>query len=280
MPNNQEALLKILLDQIEQGKLVLPTLPEIALEVQDAVENPDASLTSIAEVISKDAGMSARMIQTANSALYASRTKIETLATAVTRIGLNRIKNIACSIAMEQLFICQNDVVFDYFDRVWGNSVEVSSGAVAALAVYTQKLPRNGLRPDILTLMGLTHNIGVLPILTLAEQYGDRFSDPVFLDHAVAKLSKQIGTAIIEAWGFDSEYAVIVTNWDNTDFLPEPVGYLDFIRIGAVYADLIEGDRESLLAPLIQKGILDSAGELDEEPFVGCYEEQKRTYGI
>lgn len=280
MPNNHDALLKILLDQIEQDNLVLPTLPEIALQTRDAVDDPDASLASIAAVIKKDAGMSARIIKTANSAIYGSQKEIETLTMAVTRIGMNRIKNIAFSIAMEQLFICQNEVVFDFFDRAWGNSVEVSSGAIAALTVYAKRQPRHGLRPDTLTLMGLTHNIGVLPILTLAEQYGDRFSDPVFLDYAVAKLSKRIGIAIVEAWGFGSEFRVLVENWDNIDYQTDSVANLDFVRIGAVHAGLLAGDRESLLAPVVEKGILESAGELDEALFVESYEDQKRAYGI
>jgi HD-like signal output (HDOD) protein len=280
MSKTHNELLTILLDRIEQNKLILPTLPGIALAVSDAAHNPDVSLASIADVIAKDVGMSARMIHVSNSALYAPRTRIETLTTAVTRIGLSRIKNIACSIAMEQLFFCQSDVVFDYFDRAWNNNVEVSSAAVAALTVYKERQPRHGLRPDTLALMGLMHNIGVLPILTLADQYGDRFSEPADLDEAVAKLSKQIGVAIVEAWGFDSQYAVIIENWDNLDYRTESVDHLDFVRIGAVYAGLIEGDKEALLAPAVEKGILESIGELDGRPFVEAYEEQKATYSV
>lgn len=280
MSNSHNELLGILLERIERNTLVLPTLPGIALAVNDAVNDPDVSLANIADLIAKDAGMSARMIQVSNSALYAPRSKIETLTTAVTRIGLSRIKNIACSIAMEQLFFCQNDVVFDYFDRAWNNNVEVSSAAVAALAVYKERQPRHGLRPDTLALMGLMHNIGVLPILTLADEYSDRLADPAFLDEAAAKLSKQIGVAIVEAWGFDSQYAVVIENWDNLDYQTEAIDHLDFVRIGAVYAGLIEGDKEVLLAPAVEKGILENAGELDERPFVEAYEEQKATYSV
>ncbi len=43
-----------LLDDLEKQKLVLPTLPEIALKIRDAVSDEDASAKQIAEVISED----------------------------------------------------------------------------------------------------------------------------------------------------------------------------------------------------------------------------------
>ena len=56
-----------LLDDLEKQKLVLPTMPEVALKVRDAVSNEDASAKQIADVIALDPAISARMIQVANS---------------------------------------------------------------------------------------------------------------------------------------------------------------------------------------------------------------------
>ena len=58
-----------LLNQLESGKIQLPTLPEVALRVRDAVDDPDVSAGQIAEVLSEDTAFSARLLQVANSAL-------------------------------------------------------------------------------------------------------------------------------------------------------------------------------------------------------------------
>lgn len=279
MSTHENALLAILLDQIKNDKLVLPTLPEIALQVKDAVDHPDASLQSIAEVISKDPALTARMIKIANSAYYARAVKASNVTQAVNRIGLAAIKNIAISMAMEQLFICQNDVVFDYFDRTWSQSVAVASAAAALLTGYRQHLPNCAIEADTLTLMGLIHNIGVLPILAEAEKHDGSFATPEFLDSAISKLSKHIGVAIIRTWEFDKDYAVVVAKWDQFDYLPEAVSYLDFIRLGALHAGLLEPQREQLLERALDKRLISSVDEFSSDSFIERFEQLRDSFG-
>ncbi len=279
MSTHENALLAILLDQIKNDKLVLPTLPEIALRVKEAVDHPEASLHSIAEVISKDPALTARMIKIANSAYYARAVKASNVTQAVNRIGLAAIKNIAISMAMEQLFICQNDVVFDYFDRTWNQSVAVASAATALLTSYRQRLPNSPIEADTLTLMGLIHNIGVLPILAEAEKHDCTFANATFLDGAISKLSKHIGVAIIRTWEFDKDYAVVVAKWDQFDYLPEAVSYLDFIRLGALHAGLLEAQRDQLLERAVAKRLIGSLDEFSSEPFLERFEQIRDSFG-
>lgn len=279
MSTHENALLAILLDQIKNDKLVLPTLPEIALRVKEAVDHPEASLHSIAEVISKDPALTARMIKIANSAYYARAVKASNVTQAVNRIGLAAIKNIAISMAMEQLFICQNDVVFDYFDRTWNQSVAVASAATALLTAYRERLPNTPIEADTLTLMGLIHNIGVLPILAEAEKHDGTFANAAFLDGAISKLSKHIGVAIIRTWEFDKDYAVVVAKWDQFDYLPEAVSYLDFIRLGALHAGLLEGQRDQLLERAVSKRLVASTDDFNSELFIERFEQIRDSFG-
>lgn len=280
MSTQENALLAILLDQIKNDKLVLPTLPEIALRVKDACDSAEASLHSIAEVISKDPALTARMIKVANSAYYARAVKASNLSQAVNRIGLAAIKNIAISMAMEQLFICQNDVVFDYFDRAWTQSIHVASAATTALTAYRERHPHSPVEADTLTLMGLVHNIGVLPILAEAEKHEGKFANAAFLDHAIAKLSKHIGVAIIRTWEFDKDYAVVVAKWDQFDFVPEMVSYLDFIRLGALHAGLLEPYRDQIIERAVAKRLIAGPDELASELFTQRFEEMRDSFGL
>ena len=58
---------------IEKGELVLPTLPEVALQVQDAMEDDDVAIGAIAEIIAADSALSARIMKAANSHFIEAR---------------------------------------------------------------------------------------------------------------------------------------------------------------------------------------------------------------
>ena len=61
----QDQLYTTIINDLQKGKLVLPTLPEVALKVREVANNPDVSATQLAEVITTDAALSARLISTA-----------------------------------------------------------------------------------------------------------------------------------------------------------------------------------------------------------------------
>ena len=55
---------------IAQNIITLPTLPEVALRIRDAVEKDSSTAHRIAEMVATDAALSARLLQVANSPLY------------------------------------------------------------------------------------------------------------------------------------------------------------------------------------------------------------------
>ena len=54
----ENALYTILVEKIKQDALVLPTLPEIALKVREAADNPDVNLNQMSDVIAQDPALS------------------------------------------------------------------------------------------------------------------------------------------------------------------------------------------------------------------------------
>lgn len=63
--NLQQKLIDELMDEVATDKLLLPSLPEIALKVRDAVEDPNMTSAKLAKVITTDAALTARLIQVA-----------------------------------------------------------------------------------------------------------------------------------------------------------------------------------------------------------------------
>lgn len=208
---------------INNDQLVLPTLPEVALKVREVADDPDASIEKLTTVIGGDAALSARIIRVANSPLLRASRAIEDLRTALMRLGIQYTCNIATGLAMEQMFQATSDLVDMRMREVWSRSSEVAGISHVLCKHYTR------LRPDQATLAGLIHKIGVLPILTYAEDHPALLKDSFTLDAVIDELHAPIGDLILKTWGFPEELAHI------------PTQHIDFTRESpkADYGDIV-----------------------------------------
>lgn len=276
----ENALYTILIEKIKQDALILPTLPEIALKVRDAADNPDVNLHKMSDIIAQDPALSVGMLKVANSAVLGRSVKVETVNQAVTRIGLRQIKSIATAMALEQVFISENEIISTYMQKAWQKTVDVSSVAIAIMTLYLKSHKHSPLMLDTLTLAALVHNIGVLPILTEAENHPSVFANPTFLQQAIIKLSSSIGGEVTKAWGFSPELTHLVENWSDLSKLPTEVSYMDFVRIGAIYNGIFksESTQSVLLKSYVNKGIIPSEDFLKSEDFVTLLENVKAMF--
>lgn len=212
-----------IISAIKNDQLVLPTLPEVALKVREVADDPNADIDKLVNVIGNDAAMSARLIRVANSPLLRASRPIEDLRAALMRLGIHYTCNIATGLAMEQMFQATSDLVDMRMREVWSRSSEVAGISHVLCKHYTR------LRPDQATLAGLVHKIGVLPILTYAEDHPALLKDSITLDTVIEQIHAPIGDLILKTWGFPQEIAHI------------PSQHLDFGRsiAKADYADIV-----------------------------------------
>ena len=265
----ENALYTILVEKIKQESLVLPTLPEVALRVREAADDPEINLGQMSEIISHDAALSMGMLKVANSAMLGRGIKVETVNQAVTRIGLRQIKSIATAMALEQVFVSENEIVSMYLKKSWSKTVDVASVAISLMNFYLKENKHSSLMLETVTLAALIHSIGVLPILTEAESHPDVFANPTFLQQAIIKLSSNVGAEVTKAWGLSEDFTAIVQNWSDLSILPEEVHYLDFIRAGAIYHGIFknESTKEVLLKSYVGKGVMPEIDFMESDEF-------------
>ncbi len=265
----ENALYTILMEKIKQDALVLPTLPEVALKVRQAADDPEINLGQMSDIIGQDPALAMGMIKVSNSALLGRSVKVETVSQAVTRIGLRQIKCISTAMALEQVFVSENDVVAMYMKKSWNKTIDIASVAISLMSLYLKDNKHTSLTLDTITLASLVHNIGVLPILTEAEQHPDIFANPTFLQQAIIKLSGKIGGSITRAWGFSDELTMLAESWSDLTVLPKEVHYLDFIRAGAIYHNIFKNQstQDALLKSFVKKGILPDVDFMDSDEF-------------
>jgi len=197
---------------VESDQLILPTLPEVALKIRDAVEGESASAQQIAETLTQDASLSARLIQVSNSPLYRSRNPIEDLQMAVTRLGIRMVRDLVVSLAMKQIYQATSDILDEHFRRSWNTSVEVA----AICRMLATSIP--GINPEQALLAGLIHNIGALPILVMAEDDDDLFNNGEALGRIIKELQSPVGVLILETWNFGDAMTEVVREANNFSY--------------------------------------------------------------
>ena len=251
------ALVTLLMAKLANNMLVLPTLPEIAVRVRQVAEDPDVNLHAMAEVISRDPALTARMIKVANSAFIGRSIKVSTLNQAVTRIGLSQVKNIATAMALEQLFVSQTPEVAQRLVSLWQETVDITCTAMACLQYYLPMHKHENLNIDTLTLASLVHRIGVLPILAEAEKHVQVFGEPVYLQHAIDDFTAPVGVAVLQNWDFADVFVDVVRDCQQPK-ATDKIGYTDFIRLGLIsrhyYRDRREEDK--LIDHYLQLGMI------------------------
>lgn len=214
-----------ILTAIEADQLVLPTLPEVALRVRESAADPDIDIAKLTQVIENDTAVSARIIKVANSPLLRASRVIEDLKMAVGRLGVDYTCNLATSLAMQQMFQATSDVVDERLRGVWSRSAEVA-GIAHVLARHYSRL-----KPDQATLAGVVHKIGVLPILTYAEDNRRLLKDPAALDQLIDALHPELGGVILRHWDFSPEIACVPPEHVHFDRKVPQADYADVIMV-------------------------------------------------
>ncbi len=149
---------------------IVPSLPIIYARINKAVNDPTSSMTSIGEIISKDMGLSARLLRMVNSAFYNFPSRIDTISQAVIVIGIEQIRDLALGTSVIELFegIPRRLVTMESF---WRHSVTCGLAA-RMLAVH-----RREINVERYFVAGLLHDIGRLIIyLKIPSQASEALS--------------------------------------------------------------------------------------------------------
>lgn len=212
------------------GQLKLPSLPEIAIKVKSAASNPNASIQDVVRIVEADPAVVARLIQVANSPISRGVVPVKSIRDAIVRLGLATTRNLVVSLSVKSLFRTNNRMLNNRMHELYDHSVEVAaiSYAVAQRA--------GKLEPDQLLLAGLTHDIGIIPILTYIDETGLDVQDTEELELIIGKLRCVVGSMVIKHWGFSSELLNVVEhahNWQRD--VPGDLDLCDVVIIAQIY---------------------------------------------
>ncbi len=200
-----------------ENKLRLPSLPHVAFKLQQAMQQ-DIGINEAVEIIHIDPPIVAKLIQVANSPLYASANPINNCHAAVNRIGLNATRNLVMGISLKQLFHSKDRDLMKGMQKLWKSSLYVSSLSF----VLAQEC--STINPEDALLAGLICDIGAIPLLHFAEQFPEHYPNLAELELSLPYLRGPVGALVLHTLGFSAELTNIphlAENWlyDSGDVL-------------------------------------------------------------
>jgi HD-like signal output (HDOD) protein/ActR/RegA family two-component response regulator len=135
----------------------LPSLPEVYTDVISELQSSDPSVRKVAEIISADLAMTAKILQVVNSAFFGLVRKINNPREAVMMLGTETIKALVLSVKIFSQFNHKKFAWFN-FDELFNHSMSVSMFAqtISKQEHLEQTLVNNSL------MAGMFHDLGKL----------------------------------------------------------------------------------------------------------------------
>ena len=183
------------------GGVEIPSMPGIALRIRKALQQADYDMDDIATIVSADPAISALLLKTANTAIFAGESSCATLQAALMRLGIERAQNLVLAASAKRLFSSGSAVIQKLQVKSWRHAVDIAA-MCAVLAKHCR-----GLDPDRGLLIGLLHEIGRVPILAMADTDAALKGDPDMIDEIAQAFAPELSAAVLDGWGFDSDFA-------------------------------------------------------------------------
>lgn len=143
--------------ELVQGVQGLVTLPDVFVRINQLVENPDSTVSDIANAVSRDPAFTVRLLRVANSPFYGFSSSIDTVPKAVSVIGTSQIRNLALSTAIANSFAGLPNTLVS-MENFWRHSL------YCALAARTLARQAGKCDAEAVFTAGLLHDIGELVI--------------------------------------------------------------------------------------------------------------------
>jgi HD-like signal output (HDOD) protein len=214
LPASGPGLREQLLD--EASDLTLGN-PEAFLRVASMCRDPRADARAVALEIQRDEGFAAVVLRLANSAYYASASRIGDLPTAVARIGLGTVEGLALSIPGARL-------TGDNSDGLGAARRELHRHAIRTGLAARMIAPPDDDHEQALA-AGLVHNLGLSVIALLRGEVFRQLLEVARAGEQLAIVEEEVlgfthaelGALLAERWRFPLPLVMAIVEHDSAD---------------------------------------------------------------
>jgi HD-like signal output (HDOD) protein len=198
--------------ELAVGDIRLPSFPDIAVRVQEVLEDTRAPRTQVAQVIRADAALAARILRLANSAFFSPSThQITDLQQALTRLGNQLVRCTAVSFSLQQMTLASGEASLrPTLQKLW------RQGTLVAAIAYVVARETRVAKPDEALMTGLMHNIGRLYIAVSETRHTAEGTDTDAWARMVQEWHPRIAGAILKHWKFPQPIVAAVADQNES----------------------------------------------------------------
>lgn len=234
-------------EDLNSDSLLLPSLPDVAIRIGEAVADEHADARKIGAVIETDPAIALKIVKAANSARYGGVSKVATVADAVARLGMHDTCFLVVSFALRELFRTNSKPLENRVFALWEHSRRV-----AALAkVLGERV--GDLNSHEALLAGLVHDIGALAVISYARDFPDVVNNPTALESSINALRTQLSGMILAKWRLPPEVvnsAKEAENWYRDH--PGRPDYADLVVVAQLH-DGVGGEIDPAKVPALAR---------------------------
>ncbi len=224
-----EALYQEVLDRVLNDDLLLPSMPDIALDVRAAISQDTTTCESLTEIISRDPALTAYLVKAAASPVYRRPVPPKTLADVIGLLGFSATSSLVMIHCTRNMVELNSNVAKELFGHTWERLV-VKTSIASFLAQQLKYRP-----VEQVQLAMLLTEVGSLSVLSAMMQASETPSRDVYF-HMCRQYSKQLGVAALTKWGIDEMIIDLLKDcgsWDKT--WAEDISLLDIANLALYY---------------------------------------------
>jgi putative nucleotidyltransferase with HDIG domain len=234
---------------------MLPSAPTAFQEILVCLQNPAASLTDAAQIIGRDAAMTANIMKLVNSAFFGSRRPVTTIERAVAYLGMDTLGALVLGHSVFQSGVATGVDGFS-LEQLWQHS-EQTAAAARAIAL-SENL--SSAKADEAFLAGVLHDVGKVIFATkaAARPYATSAVDIVAQMEAH---HAEVGAYLLGLWGFpNSIVEAVAFHHTPRQASEEGFGLAGIVHVADRLVHLRSENRLAATDTGLQPGYLESLG--------------------
>ncbi len=200
----EEELLEKLWRTFRSPDYRAPVLPAVAVQLMQLAQDPGTTFRQVSDLLERDAFLAGHVLRTARSPLYAGRAEVASIEQALSRLGLQTLRDIVLQVALtSRVFRAKPyQPLMEALSRHTTAAAHVAKTIASATNVEAQAA----------FMCGLLHDVGVAGVLIAVSEQSGRTAPPKLeaIWPAIDTIHADVSRVMADRWGLPVEVSTAI----------------------------------------------------------------------
>ena len=195
---------------IKDNRLDIANFDDVSHIILNVIRDPQLSVDALVSAIQLDASISAKIIRAANSAFYGGLAKVDSVRSAIVRLGISLSSELISVMVLKEVFSSEKENLQTAMHQLWSSSLKL-----ATYSTVVGRRSRVEVEQGQSLLAGLMNEIGSLAIITYLDQFPSTMKTITEQVLASTSFKKKLGVELLTHWEFPESIISVVQNSDD-----------------------------------------------------------------